>query len=602
VASRVRRVRIAALAAGCLLAVGGCAAVPISGVAQPMPGTSGQPQQFVQPLPPPGPRAGEQGQYVVSGFLHASASFAVDPGAARAFLAPGVKWHPTGTVTIVSPDLSFGPAIRLPAQVAGPTGVQQIVVTGQRIATINTSGQYSYQAGAPTKYRFTLAKFGGKLLITQLPPGQQLLLTQSDFQEVFQPYNLYFYASGAYPSGALVPDPVYAPVQGPTSAQSTTVADSLVNGLINDRGSWLSGPTSTEFPAGTTLLRPVTISNQTALVDLGGDADTANQGQRELMYAQLKQTLTSSAYSPPVANSVQLAIDGKIQYTTGLAGGVPVAGSAVGGRRAQTLYFASNGVVKQIPAGHKAAGLVQGPAQLASPADISALAASAVGPPPKLAVAVPQGAGCVVQVGALGSATAPRNNYTISVSGGPCTSLSWDNTGSLWAVTGSGIWVLQAGIHNQPVPVSVPPLLTGRSRVVQLRMAPDAVRAAMLVQTAGRMQLYVSAVRFGDKGVSFGPAVPVGTDLAAAGVAAVGWYNPYYLLTVSGSQLYQVPLTGGQSVPLAAGALPAGVQSLTAAGNEMAVATGSGAVYTSLSPYLSWTQLTGRTSAPAFPG
>lgn len=599
-ASRGRRVWVAVLAAGCLAAVGGCAAVPVSGVAQPMPGTTGQPQQFVQPLPPPGPRVGEQGQYVVSGFLHASASFAVDPAAARAFLAPGVKWKPSGTVTIVSPDLSFGPAIRLPAQVSGPSGVQQIVVTGQRIATINASGQYSYQAAAPTKYRFTLAKFGGKLLITQLPPGQQLLLTQSDFQEVFQPYNLYFYASGAYPSGALVPDPVYAPVQGPTSAQSTTVADSLVNGLINDRGSWLSGPTATEFPAGTTLLRPVTISNQTALVDLGGRADTANQGQRELMFAQLKQTLTSSAYSPPVADSIQLAIDGKIQYSSGLAGAVPVAGSAIAGPRAQTLYFAGNGLVKQVLAGHKSAGPVPGLAELADPAGISALAASAVGPL-EVAVAVPQGAGCVVRIGEPRSAQ-PSKSYTISVKGGPCTSLSWDNTGSLWAVTGSGIWVLQAGPSNQPVPVTGPALLTGRSRVVALRMAPDAVRGAMLVQTGGRMQLYVSAVRFGDKGVGFGPAVPVGTDLDASGVAAVGWYNPYYLLTVSGSQLYQVPLTGGESVPLATGALPPGVQSLTAAGNELAVATASGAVYTSLSPYISWTRLAGRASAPAFPG
>jgi len=123
----------------------------------------------------------------------------------------------------------------------------------------------------------------------------------------------------------------------------------------------------------------------------------------------------------------------------------------------------------------------------------------------------------------------------------------------------------------------------------------------MLVQTGGRMQLYVSAVRFGDKRVSFGPAVPLGTDLAGSGVAAVGWYNPYYLLTVSGSQLYQVPLTGGESVPLSTGALPPGVQSLTAAGNELAVATASGAVYTSLSPYISWTPLPGRASAPAFP-
>src|SRR5580704_10572984 len=98
----------AALGASSLAVLTGCAAVPVSGVAQPMPGTSGQPQQFVEPLPPPGPRVGESGQNVVTGFLHASASFAEDPAAVRAYLAPSVKWHPAGTVTIVSPNPTVG--------------------------------------------------------------------------------------------------------------------------------------------------------------------------------------------------------------------------------------------------------------------------------------------------------------------------------------------------------------------------------------------------------------------------------------------------------------------------------------------------------------
>ncbi len=324
------------LGASSLAVLAGCAAVPVSGVAQPMPGTSGQPQQFVEPLPPPGPYVGEPGQNVVTGFLHASASFAEDPAAVRAYLAPTVKWHPAGTVTIVSPNPTVGRSTtRVPPAVSGQSGVQEIVVTGQRIATIDRSGQYSYQPGATANFTFTLALYGGKLLITQLPANTSLLLTQSDFEEVFQPHNLYFYSSSAYPSGgALVPDPVYVPVQGPNNALSTTVAGALVNALINDRRSWLGGPTTTEFPAGTTLLRPVTISNQTALVDLGGTAATAGPGRQQLMYAQLQATLTSSAYSPAVATGVELAVDGKIQSPRGSRSVVvPVAGSAVCGPR-----------------------------------------------------------------------------------------------------------------------------------------------------------------------------------------------------------------------------------------------------------------------------
>ena len=132
-------------------------------------GSSGQQQQFVEPLPPPGPQVGETGTDVVTGFLHASASFAEDPAAAQAYLAPHVKWHPAGTVTIVRSNPKIGPTTRVPPTVSGQSVVVQIRVTGQRIATINPSGQYSLQAGAPTNFTFTLAKYGGKLLITQLP-------------------------------------------------------------------------------------------------------------------------------------------------------------------------------------------------------------------------------------------------------------------------------------------------------------------------------------------------------------------------------------------------------------------------------------------------
>ena len=601
----------ATVGASVLALLAGCAAAPISGVAQRLQGGGGQQQQFVEPLPPPGPQVGETGTEIVTGFLHASASFAEDPTAAQAYLAPHVKWHPAGTVTIVRSNPKIGPTTRVPPTVSGQSVVVQIRVTGQRIATINPSGQYSLQAGAPTNFTFTLAKYGGKLFITQLPANTDLLLTEADFEEVFQPHNLYFYAPDAYPSGALVPDPVYVPVQGPKSALSTGVAGSLVSALINDRRSWLAGPAITEFPAGTTLLRPVTISNQVALVDLGGKADTASQGHLDLMYAQLKATLTNSAYSPPVATGVQLAVNGKIQVQnkSGAAVAVPTAGSARGGR-ADTLYYASGGEVRQlrVQAKHRTGTVVPSLAQ--PPTEITALAASPVGgvpaPPPEVAVALRQGDGCVVRVGSP-SALSPASKRTISPSGGPCNSLSWDNNESLWAVSPAGIWVLQAG--NGPVPVSPPTQLPPGAKVLALRMAPDAVRAAFLVSAGGHTQLYVAAVKFGSrsKGASFGPAVPVGTDLAQAGVTAVSWYNPYFLLAASGSQVYEVPLTGGplangQSAAVTTAALPAGVQSLTAAGPELAVGTAAGTVYTSTAPYFSWDPMPGSASEPAFPG
>ncbi len=101
--------------------------------------------------------------------------------------------------------------------------------------------------------------------------------------------------------------------------------------------------------------------------------------------------------------------------------------------------------------------------------------------------------------------------------------------------------------------------------------------------------------------------MPVGTDLAQTGVTAVSWYDPYFLLAVSGSQVYEVPLTGGplangQSAALSTAALPAGVQSLSAAGSELAVGTTAGTIYTSTAPYFSWDPMPGTASEPTFQG
>ena len=433
---------LAAAAAGatCVAVLAGCAAVPVSGVAQPMTGGGGQAQQFVEPLPPPGPQVGESGADVVSGFLHASASFAEDPAAARAYLARNVKWNPGGTVTVVSSNINVGRTTRVPPSVSGEPGMQAFVVTGQRIATINPSGQYSYQPDSSTEFTFSVAKTHGRYLITQLPTQTSLLLTESDFQEVFQPNNLYFYASGGSLSGALVPDPVYVPVQGANS-QLGSLADSLVKALIRDRRNWLAGPTTTEFPAGTTLVSPVRIRNQVAYVNLGGKAATVNQGRLGLMYAQLVQTLTNSAYSPPVVQSVVLKINGR-QWTPGSGSGsvpVPSAGSTEYGKAGGPLYLAVGDEVKQqVQAGHRTLSGLFSATQLGNPTAITAMAISPplIAAPRQIAVAMPQGSGCVVHIvnmpqkpaaapsSSPSSSTSPSSPgyqpYTMSASGGPC--------------------------------------------------------------------------------------------------------------------------------------------------------------------------------------
>jgi hypothetical protein len=128
------------------------------------------------------------------------------------------------------------------------------------------------------------------------------------------------------------------------------------------------------------------------------------------------------------------------------------------------------------------------------------------------------------------------------------------------------------------------------------------------VKTAGRMQLYLTAVRYGAKGVSLGPAVPIGgSGLPGTGPTVMSWGSPYYLVAVDGSSVYQVPLTGGQSQFLAA--LPAGVQvtSISAASDQLAVGTtGDQVLVSSQGPsFYSWSPVPGAVATPttvAFPG
>jgi Lipoprotein LpqB beta-propeller domain/Sporulation and spore germination len=572
-----------------------------------MPGASGQPQAFVQPLPPSAPAPKWTAQEVVLGFLHASASFALDPKAVRAYLAPEVTWHPTGGVTVIRLIPNSVPTVTTPHGLG--VSVDKVTVVGQPIATLSATGQYSYQSGAPARtFTFTLVKSGpdGPWLIETLPTGTHLLLTQSDFEQVFEPQNLYFFSQLV--PGDLVPDPVYVPVQGADGALNTNVASDLVRGLLRGGGEWLSGATQTAFPDGTKLLGPVMISNQTAVVDLGGAAAHADQGQLEAMYEQLYQTLTYYAYAPAVAASVQLEIDGQAESLSGSGYVVPgrtPASSALGSQ----LYVADNGVVYDLQP--KNIERVPFP-QLGGQGRITAVAATTVdsnkSPLPVVATAVqPLGRGCAVDVATTGQSN--FRTYVISTTGGPCTTLSWDSNGDLWAMTGASIWVVQP--ENQPVQVTVPPglqqsLADGSAHLAGFQMAPDGLRAAMLIQAGGHSQLYVAAMRIAQSAITFGSAFPVGTDLPNQGPTAFSWNGTYYLLAIDGSTLYQVPLIG-TSTPVST-TVPAGAVTLSAAGaqtetpTELAVATNTGRIATSVSPYNNWTYQRQPGSAPTFPG
>jgi hypothetical protein len=218
--------------------------------------------------------------------------------------------------------------------------------------------------------------------------------------------------------------------------------------------------------------------------------------------------------------------------------------------------------------------------------DVSAIAASPdLDRPGQFAVAVPDGQGCAVQVRS-GSQSAYQS-YPLPGSVAPCTSLSYDPNGNLWAAAGSGVWLLQP--NRGPVAVNLSASQPG-GQILALRLAPDAVRAALLVQTSAGNELLLEAVRVRGGTASFGQPVTVGAGLADP--VAISWYDAYHLAALAAGAIYGVPLTGGAgqqpgAAPYLFSTAPQDADSLTTDGSEFVVATTAGQVWagvSSLSP------------------
>jgi hypothetical protein len=588
-----RALRAAILAAAAALLAAGCATVPTVGQPQAVTGATGQVPQAVQ-LIPPVPQANWSPAKIVLGFLSASASFTGNHAAAQKFLTPSARrtfqlgrW----AVTVVSGQPSNVP-VSLGPPGKGQPGLYQVTLQAQQVATISDIGQYVYDPAAPV-YKFGLAKVNGQWRITSLTPPA-LLLTQDSFTDTYLPRNLYFWASD---HSSLVPEPVFAPQQDTYAA----AAASLVNALLRanqgqggqDRTTWLGAATRTSFPAGTTLIGDkVTFAGQTAIVNLGGAVTRATSDQLQLGTAQLIATLTSTSYSSPaLAQHVELEVNGQVQpNTVPRAFYASVLPGSAGGPGSPLYYLARNGAVSELtgPAG-KAVRNPPGHGQIPfTQIAVTQTPGTAQTPGTQLlAGTVASAGGCGVYYGPLTGTTA-LTLRALPAAAGRCTSVSWDGLGDIWAVTAAGIWILPAG-GRQFVPVTLPQLPGGSTtpyRVLSIRVAPDGVRVAMLVQTGAgspggaQSQVVMAAVSHPGSDYQLGPTVAVGPSLDDA--AALSWLDPDHLVVLAHSLLYSVPVSGG--APAVIEAAPPGATSVSATGPGRIAVAGSGQIWTSTGP------------------
>jgi len=583
-----RRAAVAAVAVA--VAAGGCATVPTSGAVQQFGGAVqagvSQQQDYSQPIPvPPGP--GWSASDIVAGFLAASASFASDHAVAREYLDPTAQhaWRPGWAVTVVS---SWTPhPVSFPRQFAAsqPGGYTKVTVTGLQVATLNDTGQSQLFPGSPKRsFTFSLIKINGQWRINALP--SQLLLTQSDFQHVYQPRNLYFLTRSGR---TLVPDPVFVPEQD----TNTELARGLVTALLQDPKGWLHGAAMTGFPKNTSLIGQVKINGPNATVDLGGKATTADRWQQQQMAAQLAWTLASGP-----TESVELQINGRplqiagsqIQLLQTYHSWVPTPSAG------SSLYFiSSNGTVKALsglgPPGSGSQGSITAVPGAAGTVEVPRLRSIAVSPDGRSIAGISAG-GKVVYIGDL------SRNGTLrqwSPESGSCTSLSWDTQGNLWTTAGGSVWMLAPGSDGADL-VSQP-----GDMVTSFRVAPDGVRAVMIVNGD---QIQLVSITHSGTSVTLGDPVTIGAGITYP--EALSWYDANDVIVLadnsSGGQLEEVPLNGGQPTPIASDGNIESVTATSPGGSspEIAVGLSGGQIMVSAGGAFENTQAIGE--APVYPG
>ena len=546
------RVGAVAAALAAAVAAAGCSTVPTSGPVQQVgAGQVGISQENPQPIPvPPGP--GWTARQIVSGFLAASASFEGDHAVARKYLDSTAQhsWKPGWAVTVVSTTTtSNAPPLR--RQVSGQVQqLDQVKVTGLPVATLTDTGLYLASPGSSSEsYYYSLAKINGQWRIDSLPKSQ-LLLTETDFEQVYQPRDLYFLT----PSGrTLVPDPVFVPQQ----ATTTELATGLVKALLDDRDKgWLAGAAVSGFPAKARLIDQVTINGSNAIVNLGEKPVTSDRWQLEQMAAQLAWTLASGASTTIAA--VELQINGRPMQISGnlyqlqqtFHSWVPPqpAGSS--------LYFVgSHGVVQELSGigapGSGRVGAVPGAVGTSGKGGTPPLASIAVSPDRRWVAGITAGGRAVYH----GDFSRGGRLQVWTPTNGVGTSVSWDEQGDLWIAAGGELWILPPGANSGPV-VTMDGGAPGYE-VTQFRVAPDGVRAAMIVHglADGKpvSQVQVAAITRSGQSVSVGQPVIIGS--AVPDPEALSWYGTDDVIVLSagssGPQLYKVPLNGGQPTPIA---------------------------------------------------
>ncbi|UFU02179.1 LpqB family beta-propeller domain-containing protein [Ruania suaedae] len=279
---------LALLVCAALLAVAGCSRVPTSGPVEE--GVEAGLDEGVGYVAGEAPNPGDGPASIVRGFHSASVAGSSDDYVqAREYLtsAAAGAWAPAEQVLIYD-----GSA---PLRFAEPSeGV--VEVTATVAATVDAVGVYTPASpGATTTLTYELDQTSqGEWRIGALPDG--ILISEVNFSTLYTQTPLYFVSSD---QTALVPDVRWFPQRN--------AATYVMRSLLAGASEWLRPAVVSAIPAGTALsIGSVTVSAGVATVPLTAEVRSAGSDDRELLLAQISQTLTAL----PQVQSAEVTVDG----------------------------------------------------------------------------------------------------------------------------------------------------------------------------------------------------------------------------------------------------------------------------------------------------
>jgi len=260
-----------------LVTSGGCASIPRSGAVNKSQGSdtvsqAKDPQEYY----PDGPRDGASQTSTIEGFYNAGNSFRDDYSVARQFLTQpsSASWKPEeSTLVYRSADVVAGAK---PREYFYELDLAY-EVDSQGIAT-------AFPKGTTRRVPVTLAQVNGQWRVAQT--GNGTVIPTEVFQRLYQPYTLYFYDSSFRYA---VPDVRWFLTR-------STIATSIVKGILAGPAPHLKGAVVSAFPDGTRLAKDsVPIVSGTAQVDLTEELLQSSVTDRHRMLNQLMIALRAPA-------------------------------------------------------------------------------------------------------------------------------------------------------------------------------------------------------------------------------------------------------------------------------------------------------------------